>query len=114
MSEPTVRDRILEMEVEMRDTEVPPARASEMLMQATSLHASCVREATRRELVYNHVLNAYMSGDEPANRATIRAKASDEYGAWQEARDEAKVCLEHVRTLKKFLDHQREEMRLAR
>jgi hypothetical protein len=110
----TARERIAEMEAEMCDTEVSPARASEMLMQATALHASCVREATRRELVYNHVLNAFMSGDEPATRATIRAKASDEYAAWQQARDEAGICLEHVRSLKKFLEHQREEMRLAR
>lgn len=98
----------------MRDTEVAPVRAAEMLMQATAIHASCVREATKRELTYNHVLNAYMSGDEAAARATIRAKASDEYAAWQSARDEAGIVLEHVRSLKKFLEHQREEMRLAR
>lgn len=98
----------------MTETEVSPLRASEMLMQATAIHASCVREATRRELIYNHVLNAYMSGDEAASRATIRAKASDEYASWQQARDEAGICLEHVRSLKKFLEHQREEMRLAR
>jgi hypothetical protein len=110
----TARERIAVMELEMVETEVSPARASEMLMQATALHASCVREATKRELVYNHVLNAYMSGDEAAARATIRAKASDEYAAWQQARDEAGICLEHVRSLKKFLEHQREEMRLAR
>jgi hypothetical protein len=109
-----VRQRIALMETEMADTEVSPARASEMLMQATALHARCVREATTRELVYNHVLNAYMSGDEAASRATIRAKASDEYAQWQLARDEAGICLEHVRSLKKFLEHQREEMRLAR
>jgi hypothetical protein len=110
----TTRERIAIMEAEMTDTEVSPARASEMLMQATAIHASCVREATKRELVYNHVLNAYMSGDEPAARATIRAKASDEYAAWQQARDEAGICLEHVRSLKKFLEHQREEMRLSK
>ncbi len=110
----TSAERIAAMEVEMSETEVSPARASEMLMQATAIHAGYVREATQRELVYNHVLNAYMSGDEAAARATIRAKASDEYAAWQKARDEAGICLEHVRSLKKFLEHQREEMRLAR
>ena len=110
----TARERIAVMEVEMAETEVSPLRASEMLMQTTAIHAGYVREATRRELVYNHVLNAHMSGGEPANRATIRAKASDEYAAWQQARDEAGICLEHVRSLKKFLEHQREEMRLAR
>jgi hypothetical protein len=109
-----VRERIAVMEAEMLDTEVSPARASEMLMQATGLHARCVREATTRELVYNHVLNAYMSGDEAASRATIRAKASDEYAKWQQARDEAGICLEHVRSLKRFLQHQGDEMRLAR
>jgi tRNA U34 2-thiouridine synthase MnmA/TrmU len=55
-----------------------------------------------------------MSGDEAASRATIRAKASDEYASWQQARDEAGVCLEHVRSLKRFLQHQSDEMRLAR
>lgn len=108
------RNRIALMEVEMLETEVSPARASEMLMQATAMHASCVREATKRELTYNHVLNAFMSGDEPAARATIRAKASDEYAAWQLARDEAGICLEHMRSLKKFLEHQVEEMRFSK
>lgn len=110
----TAREQIAAMEAEMGETEISPARASEMLLHATSLHATCVREATRRELVYNHVLNAYMSGDEPATRATIRAKASDEYAAWLQARDEVEICMEHVRSLRKFLEHQREEMRLAR
>ena len=110
----TARERIAEMEAEMTDTEVSPARASEMLMQATAIHASCVREATKRELVYNHVLNAFMSGDEAASRATVRAKASDEYAAWQEARNEMDIVMEHVRSLRRFLEHQKEEMRLAR
>jgi hypothetical protein len=109
-----VRVRIAIMETEMADTEVSPARASEMLMQVTALHARCVREATTRELVYNHVLNAFMSGAEAASRATIRAKASDEYAAWRAANDEAGICLEHVRSLKRFLQHQGDEMRLAK
>lgn len=114
MSVQTVRERIEEIQVEVRETDPPPARLCEMALELSSLFGNCTREVTKRELSYNRVLAVAMDGEEAANRATVRAKASTEYGDYLEAKNTAAACQQLIRTLNRVMDHQREEMRLTR
>jgi hypothetical protein len=110
----TVREHIEAIEREIRTEETSPSRLCEMSLELSSLYGNCTREVTKRELAYNKVLADAMQGEEAANRATVRAKASPEYADFLEAKNVERACLQLIRTLNRVMDHQKEEMRLAR
>jgi len=110
----TVREMVAEIQVEMRDTDVQPSRASELLAKATALMGNCNSEIRLAEFDYAKVLLGYLDGDEPANRARIRAEVSPEYQRKREARDTKELVTEMVRSLKYVIRSAEEEMRLSR
>lgn len=110
----TVRGLIRDIQVEIRDCELLPDRASELLLRLTALYANVLDEVRASEMDYNAVLLTCLNSDEAANRARIRAQASPEYARTREAKDTERLTLELIRSLKKFMASKQEEMRLAR
>lgn len=110
----TVRSLIREIQVEVRDCELLPDRASELLLRLTALYANVLDEVRGADMTYNVVLLGFLNGDEAANRARIRAQASPEYARAREAKDTERLTLELIRSLKKFMASKQEEMRLTR
>jgi hypothetical protein len=65
-------------------------------------------------MVYNHVLLAFLSTDEAANRAKIRAQCSPEYNDYKSALDLSKQVGQLIVSCRGFLRSIDEEMRLQR
>jgi hypothetical protein len=110
----TVRELVREMSLEIRNTDLQPGRAADILMQLTTLLGNIADEIREADLAYAIVLLKALEGDEAANRAKIRAEVSPEYQRKREARDLEKLTVELVRNLKYFLRAKEEEMRLTR
>jgi hypothetical protein len=64
---------------EVRDTDLPPTRAAEVLSKLTALMGNVLEEIRDAEMLYNRVLLAHLDSDEAANRAKIRAQVTPEY-----------------------------------
>lgn len=109
----TVRGLIQSIQVEVRDTELDPSRAAELVTKLTVLYASVLDVVTKREMEFNEVLSGLMDEDMPANRAKIRAQATDQYQALQEARNVEKSTLQLIQSLKTLVKLRQEEMRLG-
>lgn len=110
----TVREHIEAIQKELAEQDPPPTRVCELAMELSQMFWHCTKEMTKRELAYNKVLADAMQGEEAANRATVRAKASPEYADFLEAKNVERACLQLIRTLNRVMDHQKEEMRLSR
>ena len=110
----TVRALVREMQTEIRDADLQPTRAAELLMKLTALLGNCAEEIRRCDHAYAEILLAYLSTEETANRAKIHAETSREYLAKREARDTKELVTELIRSLKYLLRTHEEEMRLSR
>lgn len=99
---------------EIRDTDLMPGRAAELLTKLTALLGNCNDEIRLADHAYSVVLLRFLEADEAANRAKIRAETSTEYLRRQEARATKELVVELVRSLKYLLKSKEEEMRLAR
>ena len=110
----SVRDLVHGYQREIRDTDVQPERAAELLMKLTALLGNVLSEIREADYDYSVVLLRELESSEKANRATIRAAISPEYQRRQEARNLHALVVELVRSLKIFIKAQAEEMRLAR
>lgn len=108
-----VRDMVAERTAEMA-TELPPARARQILIELTALYGNCLEDARKADHAYNVVLLRFLGADEAANRAKIRAETSLEYLEKRAAHDTLEIVMESIRSLKVMLRSLEEEMRLAR
>jgi hypothetical protein len=108
----TVRDMVRAIRTEVRDSDLLPARAADLLTRLTALYGNVLDEIREADMDYNGVLLAALNGDEAANRAKIRAQVTPQYARMREAKDTEKVTLELIRSLKQFLRSKAEEMRL--
>ena len=113
MSEKTIRGMIAELQKELMPGDVEPFRARQILIELTALSGNCATEMRQADADYNAVQLRLLNGEEAANRATIRAKATPEYARLREATDHYKLALEMIRSLKKVLSSIEQEMRLA-
>ena len=102
------------IQVELRDTEVAPARGRQLLIELTALSGNCSTELREAEADYNAVLLKHLDGTEAANRARIRAQITPEYQRLREAKDTYALVVEMIRSLKTVIKSVEEEMRMAR
>ena len=93
--------------------DLSPTEASEYRLNLSALLGNCLQEILDADIAYNRVLLMYLDGSEAASRAKIRAECSPEFQRRQEARNTKELVVEMSRALNKFLDSQREEMRLG-
>lgn len=110
----TVRDLVHAMQKEIRDSELLPERAAQLLTKLTALMGNCNDEIRDADSQYAVLLLRHLETDEAANRARIRAETSGEYQRKREARDTKELVVELIRSLKYYLRSQEEEMRLSR
>jgi hypothetical protein len=110
----SVRELIEDMRRELRDDDVPPQRAAEILQRLTALLGNVLQEIREADMAYNRVLLGYLDSEMKANRAKIHAETTPEYARAKEAKDTNTVLLEMIRSLKVVLKTQAEEMRLSR
>lgn len=102
------------MASEIRDTDLTPARACELLAKLTALMGNVSEEVTAAEFAFNLVLaNAYQS-EQKANRAKIQAETSQEYLRKREARDAAYLVEKLTQSLKVIIRQHEAEMRTVR
>lgn len=111
----TVRELVRSYQREIQQTpDLLPERASELLMQLTSLLGNCSDEIREADSEYAVTLLHFLDTEQKANRARIRAEISPEYRRKQEARDTRELVIELSRSLKYFLRAKAEEMQLSR
>ncbi len=110
----TVRDLVKAMQVEIRETDLQPSRAAELLAKLTALLGNCNDEIRVSDQAYALCLLGHLQQEEKANRARIQAEISPEYARKREARDTKELVVELVRSLKYLLRSAEEEMRLSR
>jgi hypothetical protein len=109
----SVRDFVRAIQKELRDAELTPDRASELLNQATSLLGNCTDETRHAHQDYSHILLHALKTNEKANRAKIEAETSAQFLRWQEAKDTLKLTEQMIITLRQFLRTKESEMRLG-
>jgi len=110
----TIRDRVREIQLMLRDDLATPAIMRESEVRLSALYGNCLQEQTIAELAYKPVLLVCMEADGPANRARIKAECSDQYARWLEAKQTAEQVHQMLVTLRNVGRSLNEEMRLAR
>jgi hypothetical protein len=109
----TVREMVQACQVEIRDTDLHPARASQLLATLTALIGNCNAEIRIADADYASTLLDCMATEGKANRARIVAETTPAYRRKCEARDTKELVIELVRSLKYVLRAAEEEMRLG-
>lgn len=110
----SVRDLVAGIQREVRDTDLQPSRACELLAKLTALVGNCNGEIREADMAFNVVLLVCLAADEAANRAKIRAETTPEYQRKREARDTKELVIAMVGSLKYVIRSASEEMKLAR
>ncbi len=108
----TVRDMIHAIQVEVRDSDLQPDRAAELLNRLTALLGNCNAEIREADLEYSLRLLAFLETEDKANRARIRAETTPEYSRKREARDTKELCIELARSMKYYLRAKEEEFKV--
>lgn len=110
----SVRELIKAMQREIRDTDLQPDRAAELLVKLTALMGNCNDQIRESDADYATILLSFLEADEAANRAKIRAETTPAYQRKREARDTKELVVELCRSLKYLLKSNEEAMRLQR
>ena len=110
----SIRDLVRDMQRDIRDTDLEPARARELLAKLTACIGNCNPEIREADMDYHRVLLQCLDSEAKANRAKIRSQVTPEYARMREARDTLTLVVELVRSLKVILRGVEEEMRLSR
>lgn len=99
---------------EIRDTDLQPQRAAELLAKLTAVLGNCTAEMREADMAYNLRLLACLASETKANRARIVAETSEEYQRKREARDTRDLVEAMIGSLKYVLRAAEAEMRSAR
>jgi hypothetical protein len=100
----TIREIIDEKLKELRDIDsLGPVKASELIVELSSLLASINKEVADREWVVNILKMKYLAETGVVGQATIKTNASQEYKEWKEALAYQKAVLDNIRSLKYYL-----------
>ena len=110
----SIRDHVRAIQAEVgKAADLLPDRAAELLMHATALMGNTNDEIREADSAYAVVLLDELERSEKANRARIKAEASDAYQRKRKARDTKELLVELARSLKYFLRAKETEERLA-
>jgi len=105
----TVREMIHEIQVEVRESDLQPDRAAELLNRLTALLGNVNDEIRQADMAYAVKLLQCLDAEEKANRAKIMAETTPEYSRKREARDVKELATEMVRSLKYYLKAKQDE-----
>lgn len=110
----SVRDLVRAMQIEIRDSDLQPERARELLMKLSAVLGNINDEIRSADAEYASTLLDCLKAHAKANRARIEAETSPQFQRRREARDTKELCAEMISSLKYLLRSVGEEMRLAR
>jgi KaiC/GvpD/RAD55 family RecA-like ATPase len=110
----TVREMVESFKREIRDTDLQPDRAADLLVKLTALMGNCNDQIREADADYATILLSFLEANEAANRARIRAETTPAFQKKREARDTKELVVELCRSLKYLLKSNEEAMRLAR
>lgn len=110
----SIRERIREIQKNLRDGALTPDMARESLVQLTALMGNVHDEQRDADHEYKLVLLGCLQSDEAANRARIRAEVTPQFQRAIEAKHTAALVVEMIRSCKAYLRSLDEEMRLQR
>ena len=111
----TIREEISEKLLELRDIDdLGAARASEVVVELSSLLGSINKEVADREYWFNMKKMACLNESGIVGKATIEANASKEYQDWKEALAYQKAVMENIRSIKYYLRRAEDEAREGR
>lgn len=111
---PSVRELVRSMQVEIRDTDLQPERAADLLNRLCALTGNIADEIREADMEYARVLLQHLEAEARANRAKIKAETTPEYSRKREARDLKDLATEMIGSLKYYLRAKAEELRDAR
>lgn len=109
----TVREIVHACQREVRDTDLQPDRAAELLNRLSAMLGNVNDEIRIADAEYAAKLLFHLETAEKANRARIIAECSPEYQRKREARDTKELVVEMMRSLKYFIKAKSDEMRLT-
>ena len=110
----SIREIVKEIQSEILKVEdLTPDRASELLVQLSSIYGNILDEIRRTEAIYLNVLRLAYENEAKANRAKIIAMNDPSYGFWQEAKNTKELTLEMIRGLKYYIKGREEEWKIS-
>lgn len=110
----TIRDLLKKRQFELKDGDLPPSRAAEILVELSSLYGNVLDEVTNREMEFNKVMQENLLEHKAATKARIAAETTDEYRSLLIAKNAEKLCVEMTRSLKYYLKSKEQEYKEAK
>jgi hypothetical protein len=110
----TIRDMVRQIQIEVRDTDLQPDRAADLLNRLTALLGNIADEQREADMAYDVLYLALYEEHGAANRARLYANVTPEYQRKREAKDTQEQAKQLTITLRQFLRTTSDEMRLAR
>ena len=99
----TVRERVKEIQTEVRDSVIGPERARVLLSMLAGLLGHCYEAVRLADAEYGAVLLGYLESGERVHLSKLRAELTPEYARKREARDTQSLVVELMRSLKHLL-----------
>jgi len=99
----TIRELVIQYQDEVKNGNLLPERASEIMTEVASLLGNINDEITKRDMEYNQVLLYCLEAEKSANKAKIKAGITAEYKSMRDARNTEKSATELIRSLKFYL-----------
>ena len=109
----TIRERVKQIQIDLRDHAVTPQMARTHVVALTALYGNVMDEQAAADIAYKRVLLGHYETEKTANRARLRAETSAEYARFTEARNLEKLVLEMIRSCKTWIKSQDEELRMS-
>lgn len=108
-----VRERIAEIQKELRDGALTPDLTRESLVTLTALLGNVNDECRDADIDFANVLQECYQQEAKANRARITAETKPQYRRKREAKDTQMLVIEMIRSCKTYLRSLDEEMRMS-
>lgn len=108
----TLREIINKYRNEIKE-DLQPHRASEILVELSSLQGNINDEIRKRDMEYNVKLRDCYKAESKANRAKIEAEISPEYENMRKTKDIGREVTDMIRSLKYYLRVKEDELRNA-
>lgn len=110
----SIRDIIKNFQAEIRDKDLQPDRAAEILAKSAALMGNVNDEIRKRGMVYNQKLLEVLDQNKSVAKAKVIAETTTEYESYLEAKNTKEALLELIRSLKYFLKAKEDEFQTTR
>lgn len=109
----TIRDIIKNFQTEIRNTDLQPERAAEILSKSAALFGNVNDVIRERSMIYNKKLLEILGNEKSVAKAKVIAETTPEFESYLEAKGTKEALLELIRSLKYFLKAKEEEYKTS-